>query len=305
MALLLSLALACWVFPAFAQEAGEQSPAEQAAAAYQAQDWAKAAAGYEKVVAGNPADGRAWARLGISRYNLEHYSGAAEAFEHADQLGFAQQFVQFRLAATYARLGENDKAMEWLEKAVKSGFGNVEGLESEEALAPLRSGARFAELLQEVRVNQAPCENLEVYKQFDFWVGDWDVFTPDGQKAGENSIQRVSGGCILLENWTSANGNYTGKSINFYHPGKQKWVQLWVDGSGTVIPTEGVLNDGAMHLEGQLISRQGESTLYRGTWTPLPDGRVRQFLEESKDGGKTWNVWFDGFYVRKGTGASE
>jgi hypothetical protein len=38
---------------------------------------------------------------------------------------------------------------------------------------------------------------------------------------------------------------------------------------------------------------------FRGLWTPLPDGRVRQFFEQSNDGGETWVPWFEGFYTRK------
>ena len=30
------------------------------------------------------------------------------------------------------------------------------------------------------------------------------------------------------------------------------------------------------------------------------DGTVRQLFEESKDGGKSWNVIFDGTYTRRG-----
>jgi hypothetical protein len=38
---------------------------------------------------------------------------------------------------------------------------------------------------------------------------------------------------------------------------------------------------------------------HRITWTPLPEGRVRQFWENSRDEGKTWSVAFDGTYVRR------
>ncbi len=37
------------------------------------------------------------------------------------------------------------------------------------------------------------------------------------------------------------------------------------------------------------------------TFTPQEDGSVRQFLEESSDGGETFSVWFDGRYVPAGT----
>jgi len=285
-------------WPGGAQETGEASVADQAATHYQAQKWEAAAAAYEQVVAQQPANGRAWTRLGVARYSLKQYREAIQAYEEADMIGSAPQFVRYGLGASHAALGEQDEAFAWLAKAVEAGYGNVQQLESDEVLDPLRADARFAEVLQGARINLRPCENLDVYRQFDFWVGDWDVYAQE-QKAGTNSIQKVAGDCILLENWTSASGMSVGKSINFYHPHKQKWMQLWVDSSGLVIPIEGEYRDGAMHLTGEYLYRNGRRSLFRGTWTPLPDGRVRQFLEESNDEGETWNVWFDGYYSRR------
>ena len=65
------------------------------------------------------------------------------------------------------------------------------------------------------------------YRQFDFWVGDWDVFNPAGQKVGVNIIQMFAGGCGVLENWTNAGGG-DGKSINYYDASTQKWYQHWI-----------------------------------------------------------------------------
>jgi len=55
-----------------------------------------------------------------------------------------------------------------------------------------------------------------------------------------------------------------------------------------------------MVLEGEIQDLAvGGGNKFRGTWTLLADGRVRQFFEESPDGGKTWNPWFEGFYTRR------
>jgi tetratricopeptide (TPR) repeat protein len=281
-----------------AQEVESASAAEQAAAHYQAEEWAKAARAYERVVEEEPANGQAWLRLGLSRYNLKKFSEATQALEQADKIGFAPQFGRYWIGVSYAQQGEKDRAFEWLNKAIEAGYANVQQLESADDLAPLRGDERFGGILLQAKTNLRPCENLEVYRQFDFWVGDWEVHS-QGQKAGTNSIQKVAGDCILLENWTSASGISVGKSINFYHPHKKKWVQLWVDSSGLVLPIEGEYRDGAMHFRGEYLYRNGNRALFRGTWTPLPDGRVRQFLEQSTDEGKTWNVWFDGYYSRQ------
>ena len=44
---------------------------------------------------------------------------------------------------------------------------------------------------------------------------------------------------------------------------------------------------------------RGKSTTERITWTPHPDGTVRQHWEQSTDGGQTWTTAFDGLYRRK------
>lgn len=136
------------------------------------------------------------------------------------------------------------------------------------------------------------------YRQFDFWAGEWDVRDAEGKTAGINSISKEENGCVLVERWRSAAGG-TGQSYNYYDPAANKWKQLWV-GLGILLHMEGEFRDGSMRLEGPLqYLSQGRSTILRGTWSALADGRVRQHFEESEDGGKTWATWFDGYYSRR------
>ena len=135
-------------------------------------------------------------------------------------------------------------------------------------------------------------------RQFDFWLGDWEVFSPDGKKQGENCIERIANGWGLLENWTSADGN-DGKSLNTWIPRKQQWQQFWV-GTGGALELAGGLNDkGEMVLEERSIGRDGKERVNRITWTPNHDGTVRQHWQSSTDGGKAWTTVFDGIYRKK------
>lgn len=141
----------------------------------------------------------------------------------------------------------------------------------------------------------SPCASGP-FRQFDFWVGEWDVLDPSGKIAGRNRITSEENGCAIVEHWKSANGG-TGQSLNFYDPKAGSWKQKWV-GFGTVLEMEGGLRDGAMIMQGPLqYIGQDRVTILKGTWTPLPGGDVRQFFEESDDGGKTWKPWFDGRYT--------
>jgi tetratricopeptide (TPR) repeat protein len=278
--------------------AGSQAPSSQAEELFAAKKWDEAAKAYEAVVNVEPKNGQAWYRLAMARYNLRKYSDAISAWEHAEALGFAAVTSRYNIAACYALAGEREKALDSLSQAAKAGFPGYKTLRSDDDFKSLRDDSRFQQIAEQVKRTALPCEFEPRYQQFDFWVGDWDVYNPAGRLVGTNTIQKIAGGCALLENWESVTGG-TGKSLNFFDASKGKWVQNWADSSGEVIRKEGEFADGAMRMEGRLIHHDGSVSAYRATWTPLPDGRVRQFLEESTDGGKTWNIWFDGYYKRK------
>jgi hypothetical protein len=79
-----------------------------------------------------------------------------------------------------------------------------------------------------------------------------------------------------------------------------------VGSGGTLIEMRGGLVDGSMALEGNIqYLGQGRTNAFRGKWTLLKDGRVRQYFEESADDGKTWLPWFEGFYSRRDTGKTQ
>ena len=41
------------------------------------------------------------------------------------------------------------------------------------------------------------------YREFDFWVGEWDVRDAEGKVAGVNRIASEENGCVLVERWNS------------------------------------------------------------------------------------------------------
>jgi hypothetical protein len=143
----------------------------------------------------------------------------------------------------------------------------------------------------------APCDAPE-YRQFDFWIGDWDVSAGD-QAAGTNSIHPVHGGCALQENWQgSGAGGISGSSFNIYDQASGKWHQTWVDARGTLLQLDGGLVGGSMVLSGSRPAQTGGMALHRISWTPNEDGSVRQLWEASQDDGGSWSVLFDGLYVK-------
>ncbi|MDH5213701.1 MAG: hypothetical protein OEY04_05675 [Gammaproteobacteria bacterium] len=143
-----------------------------------------------------------------------------------------------------------------------------------------------------------PCENDERFKEFDFWVGEWEVRTASGQLAGTNSVRSEERGCVITEHWRNTAGG-TGMSINYLDRTTDKWVQVWMAEGGSQIIISGRLTDDGMSLSGTLHDIGSDTTWpFRALWTSLPDGRVRQFFEQSNDGGTSWVPWFEGFYSR-------
>jgi hypothetical protein len=142
-----------------------------------------------------------------------------------------------------------------------------------------------------------PACSAPEYRQFDFWLGDWRVFKPDGSFAGMNRITLEYGGCVLHEHYATGKG-YSGESLNIYDPMRKFWHQTWVDSDGLLLTLEGRWDGQRMVLEGNAPGANGEMAKQRITWTPSGDGSVRQ-LWETADSKGGWTVTFDGKYTKK------
>lgn len=138
-------------------------------------------------------------------------------------------------------------------------------------------------------------------RQFDFWIGTWDVHTAQGP-AGVNTIEPILGGCALQENWTSLGGG-DGKSFNWIDRNSAaapRWRQIWIDAQGNTIDYyDGRLEEGEMRFRGHTFSATGDSIPQRLTFIPVSPDTVRQVMQQSNDGGATWVVTWDGTYVRR------
>lgn len=165
--------------------------------------------------------------------------------------------------------------------------------------APLVAIAPIALAQESQSEEQMPiveaCRGPE-HRQFDFWLGDYEVTNKVGAVVGNNRITRVSGGCGLQESWRGSSGT-EGTSLNWFDPQNGHWNQVWV-GSGVYLRLVGGLENGNMVLSGERQTPQGVVE-DRITWMPLDNGRVRQVWEMSRDSGGTWQVVFDGMYTRR------
>lgn len=203
-------------------------------------------------------------------------------------------------AREHAKAGRAAEAIVALERVTPPAAAVLNQLRTSDDFKALRDNARF----QAIVAKLTPCAGPQ-YREFDFWLGDWEVRNAAGQLLGRNRITKRHGGCVVLEEWESAGGS--GSSFNVYDQPTKQWHQFWVDASGTnwlssdkqgnPATLRGGIRDGAMVMASHPDTLPSIG-LTRVTWRPLPDGGLRQTVEGSSDGGKTWTVSFDGFYKK-------
>ena len=141
------------------------------------------------------------------------------------------------------------------------------------------------------------CDTAE-YAALDFWVGEWDVFPAGSDKqVARSRIEKLYNGCAIRENWMPAKGA-NGGSLSGYDPRTQRWHQTWIGSAPGVIQFDGGLVDSVMVLTGSWPGSgpNGEDGLTRMSYSPLPQGAVRQHGEFSGDGGASWITTFDFTY---------
>jgi len=149
-----------------------------------------------------------------------------------------------------------------------------------------------------------PCSRPE-YRQFDFWIGEWEAFATNGQKAGDSKISLILDSCIILEEWTSASVQqglrYAGKSFNTYNAATKQWQQTWVDNAGgTNEYMQGKFENNEIIFSSTPFKfRKDTMAIRRITFSNLSPVKLRQHGEISKDNGATWITEYDLEYRRK------
>ena len=265
---------------------------QQADSLFLARDWSAAIPVYEAVLKTEPNNSLAWNRLGFSYHNLSNYDKALpnylKSLEYKPTPPI-ETTVQARLARVYSVKKENEKAFQSLDRALQLGYANLTELDTQKDFDNIRTDSRFAEAVKKANINAYPCLGNEQARQFDFWIGEWDAYVRGTNTlAGKSKIEMASGGCMILENWTSVGSPFSGKSMNFVDPVSGKWKQIWV-GSGGVNATEflnGEYRDGAMRFECETVNPQGvKQQVHFYFFNEGPD-QVRQFHEASNDQGK-------------------
>ena len=148
---------------------------------------------------------------------------------------------------------------------------------------------------------QGPCTGQ--YRDFDFWIGEWDVLNRN-RPTDENRwfdtgmatdrIYPVAVGCGLVEHWRGdAFGEFLeGFSLRAFNPTTGQWdlALLWPNNGE---PRFGVLRGGFRHNRGEFYSvglnAQGDTTYNRLTFSDITPETVLWENGTSMDAGRSWS----------------
>ncbi len=155
----------------------------------------------------------------------------------------------------------------------------------------------------------------DVERQFDFWIGEWQVnnrfLGPDGEwydrGTARATIVPILDGRALVERWSgTTNGNKTiGFSLRSWHPDEGRWAILlnWPGGGR---PSFGTMKGSFRHGRGEFFSgeytdAQGRPTQQRFTFSDARLESCRWDSATTHDGGKSWRTTWIMEFTRKRT----
>ncbi|NNE66044.1 MAG: hypothetical protein HKN33_05705 [Pyrinomonadaceae bacterium] len=149
-------------------------------------------------------------------------------------------------------------------------------------------------------------------RQFDFWVGAWDVNLRVQQK--DNSwkdqhkstahIYKILAGKAILELWSENKDGINGYSLRYYNPNTDKW-DLWLNWPGKNRSGTTGLTGSFRHGRGEFFAErkidERTTQIRRYTFSDATPTSLRWDDAYSTDGGKTWSSnWIMEFSRRAG-----
>ena len=142
------------------------------------------------------------------------------------------------------------------------------------------------------------------HHEFDFWLGDWQVFDAATDKlVAFDRVTKRYDGCVVEQDMTfvtdlyrrpGASHRLSGMSVNRYDG--EAWLELWADNQWGAIAMRGAPeSNAAMVLKTIIPSRHRDLKL---VWENHPDGSVRILQYVAPAGSGHWQKYGDLIYRR-------
>lgn len=144
------------------------------------------------------------------------------------------------------------------------------------------------------------CRSDARYRQQDFTLGNWDVFSGT-TKTAEVSMTLILNDCVIEERWTNHRGrDDNGVGLFSFSPLLGNWGYYWATDVGTTTSFRGTLiKPGEIRYVTEKPLGNGKVRLRHWTLSQNPDGSIRELSVGTEDGGATWITEYDLKWVRR------
>ncbi|MFY0577727.1 DJ-1/PfpI family protein [Cystobacter fuscus] len=123
---------------------------QQAGIQAQEKNWTAAVETYRELLKEQPSDAALWNQLAQTLTVMKDYDGAIEAYTHVAESKELRLAAFYNTACVYSLKADNDRALEYLGKAVEAGLKGTSAL-SDPDLENVRKDARFQKLITRLR----------------------------------------------------------------------------------------------------------------------------------------------------------
>lgn len=131
-------------------------------------------------------------------------------------------------------------------------------------------------------------------RQFDFWLGSWDLAWEDG--TGTNEISAIIDGMVIHEQFDGRPGSpLRGISVSAWDSTIGRWRQTWVDSNGAYLDFIGSFEGGRMILE----RTTADGIRQRMVWFDIESDSLRWNWERASSDGSDWDVLWAVRYRRR------
>lgn len=145
------------------------------------------------------------------------------------------------------------------------------------------------------------CRTDPKFREQDFTVGDWDVYSGD-TKTAEVSMKLTLNDCVIEERWTVYKGRDDGNGVGLFNwsPLLKTWGYYWATDNGATTSFRGnLIKPGEMRYVTERPMPNGKVRLRHWTLSANPDGTIRELSVGTEDGGQTWSTEYDLKWVRQ------